>query len=98
MRFMSAAAAGGGGLTNEAVTKRVVDVVKAFRNVKHPEKVSAQSHFVNDLGLDSLDGVEIVMAFEDEFGIEISEEESEKITSCQDAVNFILHHPNSINT
>ena len=55
----------------------------------NPEKVSSESHFVNDLGLDSLDVVEIVMALEDEFGIEISDEEAEKVFTVEDAVEFI---------
>ena len=52
-------------------------------------QVSSKSHFVNDLGLDSLDVVEIVMALEDEFGIEISDEEAEKVFTVEDAVEFI---------
>lgn len=54
-----------------------------------PEKVSAASHFVNDLGLDSLDTVELVMAFEDEFAIEIPDADAEKILSCGDAVEYL---------
>lgn len=53
------------------------------------ELLSAESHFFNDLGLDSLDVVEIVMALEDEFAIEISDEEAEKVFSVGDAVQFI---------
>lgn len=52
-------------------------------------QVSSKSHFVTDLGLDSLDVVEIVMALEDEFGIEISDEEAEKVFTVEDAVEFI---------
>lgn len=60
-----------------------------------PEKVTEKSHFVNDLGLDSLDAVELVMALEDEFAIEIKDEDAEKILSCEDAVKFISHSPNA---
>ena len=56
-------------------------------------KVTAASHFINDLGLDSLDAVEVVMAFEDEFVIEIPDNEAEKIQTCADAINFVAAHP-----
>jgi acyl carrier protein len=51
--------------------------------------VKSESSFVNDLGADSLDTVELVMAFEEEFGIEIPDEEAEKITTIQQAVDYI---------
>lgn len=54
------------GLTQAEVTERAIKVVKGFERVD-PQKVTATSHFANDLGLDSLDAVEVVMAFEDEF-------------------------------
>lgn len=54
-----------------------------------PEKVTDASHFVNDLGLDSLDTVELVMALEDEFSIEISDEQAEKIMTCGDAIAYV---------
>lgn len=60
-----------------------------------PEKVDASSHFVNDLGLDSLDTVELVMAFEDEFVIEIPDADAEKILSCSDAVNYLSSNVNA---
>ena len=52
-------------------------------------KVTEESSFIDDLGADSLDTVELVMAFEEEFGSEISDNESEKILTVGDAVKFI---------
>ncbi len=51
--------------------------------------VTSEKSFIDDLGADSLDTVELVMAFEEEFGIEIPDEEAEKIKTVQDAVNYI---------
>ena len=78
----------GTALTRDEIQTRAMDVLKLFDKVK-PEKVSSESHFVNDLGLDSLDVVEIVMALEDEFGIEISDEEAEKVFTVEDTVELI---------
>ena len=58
-------------------------------------QVSDKSHFMNDLGLDSLDTVEVVMAFEDEFAIEIPDADAEKIHSCEDAIKYVLQHPHA---
>ena len=53
------------------------------------EKVTASASFIEDLGADSLDTVELVMAFEEEFGIEIPDDAAETILSVVDAINFI---------
>jgi acyl carrier protein len=53
------------------------------------EKVTDEASFIDDLGADSLDTVELVMAFEEEFGSEISDSEAEKILTVGDAVKFI---------
>lgn len=58
-----------------------------------PTKVTDQALFRDDLSLDSLDAVEVVMAIEDEFTIEIPDSEADKILSVADAVNFIVTHP-----
>tara|TARA_B100001564_G_C20162655_1_gene456012 strand:+ start:182 stop:427 length:246 start_codon:yes stop_codon:yes gene_type:complete len=52
-------------------------------------KISANASFIDDLGADSLDQVELVMAFEEEFGIEIPDEQAEKIVTLEDAVKYI---------
>jgi len=54
-------------------------------------KVTDEASFVEDLGADSLDTVELVMAFEEEFGIEIPDEDAEKITKVKDAVTYIAN-------
>ncbi|CAL4900428.1 unnamed protein product [Urochloa decumbens] len=74
------------------VADRVVSVVKNFQKVE-PAKVTPTAHFQKDLGLDSLDTVEVVMAFEEEFGFEIPDNEAEKIDSIKTAVDFIASHP-----
>ena len=58
------------------------------------EEVGADAHFVDDLGADSLDTVELVMAFEEEFGLEIPDEDAEKIARVKDAVQYLNQHAN----
>jgi len=56
------------------------------------EDIKAESKFVDDLGADSLDLVELIMAFEDKFGIEISDEDTEKIVTVKDTLDYIDAH------
>ncbi|KAL2549263.1 Acyl carrier protein 2 [Forsythia ovata] len=74
------------------VTDRVTNVVKNFQKLD-PSKVTPDAHFQNDLGLESLDTLEIVMALEEEFGFEIPDNEAEKINCINLAVKFIASHP-----
>lgn len=53
-------------------------------------KITGEAHFINDLGADSLDTVELIMKFEEEFDIKIPDEDAEKIAKVDDAVNYIL--------
>lgn len=56
------------------------------------EDIKAESKFVEDLGADSLDLVELIMAFEDKFGVEINDEDSEKIITVKDALDYVETH------
>ncbi len=56
------------------------------------EKVTAEASFVEDLGADSLDTVELVMAFEEEFGMEIPDEDAEQLQTVGDAIKYIEEH------
>ena len=67
---------------------RVKRIVCEQRGVGE-EEVTTSASFIDDLGADSLDTVELVMAFEEEFEIEIPDEEAEKISTVQDAVDYI---------
>ena len=71
-----------------SVAEKVKSIIVEQLGVK-PDQVVPTASFVNDLGADSLDTVELVMALEEEFGIEIPDEEAEKILTVQDAVKYI---------
>ncbi|OUD12478.1 acyl carrier protein [Thioflexithrix psekupsensis] len=73
------------------VEERVKKIVVEQLGVQEGE-VQNDSSFVDDLGADSLDTVELVMALEEEFGCDIPDEEAEKITTVQQAINYILAH------
>lgn len=70
------------------VAKRVTDIVVEHLGVD-AGKVKPEASFIDDLGADSLDTVELVMAFEEEFNIEIPDDAAEKILTVQDAISFI---------
>ena len=74
------------------MTERILTVVKNFDQVD-ASKVVAEAKFAEDLGLDSLDVVEIVMAIEDEFAIEIPDQEADRITTIAQAIEYISTHP-----
>ena len=71
-----------------AVQDKITEIIVEQLGVK-PEEVVPEASFVDDLGADSLDTVEIVMALEEEFGIEIPDEDAEKIQTVGDAINYI---------
>jgi len=76
-----------------SVYERVRSIVAERLGVDE-EKVTMEAEFIGDLNADSLDLVEVIMAMEQEFDIEIKDEEAENIRSVTDAVNFIEEHSN----
>ncbi|XP_061905456.1 NADH:ubiquinone oxidoreductase subunit AB1b [Entelurus aequoreus] len=75
-------------LTLDTIKERVMYVLKLYDKI-NPESLKTSSHFMKDLGLDSLDQVEIIMAMEDEFGFEIPDAEAEKLMSPAEIVQYI---------
>jgi acyl carrier protein len=73
---------------SDSIEERVRKIVVEQLGVKE-EEVTREASFVDDLGADSLDTVELVMALEEEFECEIPDEEAEKITTVQQAIDFI---------
>jgi acyl carrier protein len=70
---------------NEMITRRII----AEKLGVNEDRVVPQASFVDDLGADSLDQIEMIMAFEDEFDIEIPDEDAEKIKTVKDAIDFV---------
>jgi len=70
---------------------KVKSIIAEQLGVEEAE-VTDEASFVDDLGADSLDTVELVMALEEEFGIEIPDEDAEKISSVSDAISYIKEH------
>jgi len=75
----------------KSVERRVVEIIVEQLGVSE-EEVTMEASFTDDLGADSLDLVELIMAMEEEFGLEISDEDAEKIQTVQDVVNYITEH------
>ena len=70
------------------ISERVISIVMEHLGVEK-DKVTENSSFIDDLGADSLDTVELVMAFEEEFSIEIPDDAAETIQTVQNAIDFI---------
>lgn len=77
-----------------SVEEKVKQIIVEQLGVDESE-VTATASFVDDLGADSLDTVELVMAFEEGFGIEIPDEDAEKIQTVKDAISYIQSHSKS---
>ena len=76
---------------SEAVESKVREIIINELGVE-PEKVTDEASFVEDLGADSLDTVELVMAFEEEFGIDIPDEDAEQMRTVGDAIQYLRKH------
>jgi acyl carrier protein len=74
--------------TSKSVFDRVKDIIVEQLGV-NPDQVKSEARFIEDLAADSLDTVELVMAFEEEFGNEIPDEDAEKLQTVGDAVRYI---------
>jgi acyl carrier protein len=70
------------------IEKKVKEIIVQQLNVSE-EEVKPEAFFIEDLGADSLDTVELVMAFEEQFGLEIPDEDAEKIRTVKDAIDYI---------
>ena len=75
-------------MTMSEVQEKIKSIIAEQLGVK-PEEVTPQASFIEDLGADSLDTVELVMALEEEFGIEIPDEDAEKMSTVVDAIKYI---------
>jgi acyl carrier protein len=75
-------------MTTKPVEERVREIICDNLGVR-PDEVTMEAKFIEDLNADSLDTVELVMAFEEEFGLEIPDEDAEKITTVGDAIRYI---------
>lgn len=73
------------------IEKRIVNITVEQLGVK-PEEVVPEASFADDLGADSLDAVELVMALEEEFGLEISDEDAERLKRVKDAVGYLAQN------
>jgi acyl carrier protein len=85
------ATSGRGGMGMASVEERVKQIIVEQLGVDEAE-VTPTASFVDDLGADSLDQVELVMAFEEAFGIEVPDEDAEKMTTVKDAIEYIDKH------
>jgi acyl carrier protein len=75
----------------KTVERRVIEIIVEQLGVSE-EEATMEASFIDDLGADSLDLVELIMAMEEEFSLEISDADAEKILTVQDVVNYVTEH------
>jgi acyl carrier protein len=78
-------------MTKDEIIKKVKEITSEQLGVDEPQ-ITPEAKFVEDLGADSLDTVELVMALEEEFDLEISDEDAEKLVTVQKVVDYIEDH------
>jgi acyl carrier protein len=78
-------------MSEKSIEEKVKDIIVDQLGV-NAEQVVPDAKFIEDLGADSLDTVELVMAFEEEFSIEVPDEEAEKLQSVKDVVTYVEEH------
>lgn len=77
-----------------SIEQQIKEVIAEQLNIKDLDRITPEASFTEDLGADSLDTVELVMALEERFGITIPDEDAEKITTVQSALDYISSHKN----
>ncbi len=75
-----------------SIEVKIKEIIAEKLGLNDVSEIKNEASFIDDLGADSLDTVELVMAFEEEYGIEISDEDAEKITTVQKAIDFVVQH------
>jgi acyl carrier protein len=78
-------------MADKPIDQRVKDIIVEQLGVK-PDQVTPEAKFIEDLGADSLDTVELIMALEEEFGIEVPDEQAEKLLTVGDVGKYIEEH------
>jgi acyl carrier protein len=81
-------------MSEKSIEEKVKDIIVEQLGV-NPEQVTTSASFLGDLGADSLDTVELVMAFEEEFGVEVPDEDAEKLLTVSDVVKYIEEKTNA---
>ena len=75
-------------MSEKTIEEKVKDIIVEQLSV-NPEQVTPSASFIEDLGADSLDTVELVMAFEEEFGVEVPDEDAEKLLTVESVIKYI---------
>lgn len=83
------------GLDKQQIEGRIMSLLQGFDKVNDVKNITPTAHFANDMGLDSLDAVEVVMAIEEEFSIEIPDKDADAIHSVGQAVQYIMSQPDA---